>query len=50
MVIYCNFNRIADVMVSVLVFSGVDREFELWSGQTKTMKLIFVDSLLRTQH
>jgi hypothetical protein len=32
MVIYCNFNRIADVMVSVLVFSGVDREFEFWPG------------------
>jgi hypothetical protein len=46
-------------MVSVLDSSAVDRGFEPWSGQTKTMKLVFVaspsffsqlKSLLKTLH
>ena len=37
-------------MVSVLVSSAVDREFEPRSGQTKTIKLVSVASPLSTQH
>ena len=33
------FNRINDVMVSMLALSAVDRGFELWSGQTKDYKI-----------
>ena len=43
-------NRIGGVMVSVLASSVVDRGFKSWSGQTKTMQLVCVASLLSTQH
>ena len=39
-----------DVKVSVLSSSVVYRGFECRSGQTKTMKLVFVASPLSTQH
>ena len=35
-------NHIGGVMVSVLAFSAVDRGFEPGSGQTNTIKLVFV--------
>jgi len=38
------------VMVSVLTSSAVDRGLEPRSGQTKTIKLVFVSSPLSTQH
>ena len=37
-------------MVSVLTPSVVDHGFEARSGQTKTIKLVFVASPLNTQH
>ena len=41
---------ICGVTVSVLVPSAVDRGFEAQSGQTKTIKLVFVASPLSTPH
>ena len=43
-------NRIGGVMVSVLASSAVDRGFGPRSGQTKTMKFVFVASALSAQH
>ena len=43
-------NRIGVVMPSVLASSAVDRGFELRSGKTKTIKLVFVASPLIMQH
>ena len=47
-------NRIGGVMVSVLASSVVDRGFAPplppRSGQPKTMQLVCIASLLRTQH
>jgi len=42
--------RIGGVMVSVLSSGAVDRGFEHDRVKTKTIKLVFVASLLRTQH
>ena len=42
-------NRIGGVMVSVLALNAVDCGFEVGSNQ-KTIKLVFVASLLSTQH
>jgi hypothetical protein len=41
-------NYIGGVMVSMLALS--DRGFKPRSGQTKTIQLVFVASLLSTQH
>ena len=41
--------RTAASMVHMLVLSVLDRGFEPRSGQPKTMKLVFVASLLSTQ-
>jgi hypothetical protein len=43
-------NHIGGVVVSMLASSAADRGFKPRSGQTKTMKLVFVASLLSTQH
>ena len=43
-------NRIGGVMVSMLASGAVDCGCEPWSGQTKTIKLVFVASPLSTQH
>jgi hypothetical protein len=43
-------NRIGGVMFNVLASSVVDRRFMSRSGQTKTMQLVCVASLLSTQH
>jgi hypothetical protein len=43
-------DHIGGIMVSVLALSAVDCGFELWSGQTKDYKLVFVVSPLSTQH
>ena len=43
-------NRIGGVMVSVFASSALDCGFRLQSGQTKTIKLVFVASPLSTQH
>ncbi len=43
-------NRIGGVMVFVLASSAVDRGFELPSSNQKTIQLVFVVSLLSTQH
>jgi hypothetical protein len=43
-------DRIGGVMVSVIASSAVDRGLESRSGQTKTIKVVFVASLLSTQH
>jgi len=50
--VYFKYNRIDDVMVSVLVSRVVDRGFEPRSGQTKDYKieLVFVASPLSMQH
>jgi hypothetical protein len=37
--IFFSWNRIGDVMVSMLTSSAVDRGFEPWSGQTKDLKI-----------
>ena len=37
-------------MVSVITSIVVDRELKPWSGQTKTIKLVLVASLLTMQH
>jgi len=37
-------------MVSVLALSAVDREFELWSGQTNDYEIGICCSPLSTQH
>ena len=42
-------NRIGGVVVSVVVSSAIDRGFEPRSGQNKTIKLVFVASLLSAQ-
>jgi len=42
--------RIGGVIVSVLASGAVDRGFEHDRVKTKTIKLVFVASLLRTQH
>ena len=39
--------RNCGVMVSMLTSGAVDRGFELWSGQTKKKKLVFIASPLR---
>jgi hypothetical protein len=43
-------NRISDIMVSVLVWSVVDRGFEPGWVKPKTKKLVFIASPLSTQH
>jgi hypothetical protein len=43
-------NRISDIMVSVLVWSVVDRGFKPGWVKPKTKKLVFVASPLSTQH
>jgi hypothetical protein len=43
-------NHIGGIMVSLLASSVVEHGFEPPSGQTRTMKLIFVASPLSTQH
>ena len=43
-------NGICGVIVSMLASSVVDCEFELWSHQSKTIKLAFVASPLNTPH
>ena len=43
-------NRIGDVMVSVLASIAVDRGFKPGRVKPKTIKLVFVASLLSTQH
>ena len=43
-------NGIGGVMVIMLVSSVVDGGFESRSGQTKDCKLVFVASLICTQH
>jgi hypothetical protein len=45
-----NANRIGGVMVRVFASIAVDRGFEPRSGHTKDYKLIFVASLVSTQH
>jgi hypothetical protein len=37
---YTSWNRVDDVLVSVLASSAVDRGFEPWSGQTKDYKIV----------
>ena len=43
-------NGISGLMVTVLVSSVVDRGFKSRSGKSKTSKLVFVVSMLNTQH
>ena len=43
-------NRIGDVMASVLASSAVDQGSSLGWVKPKTIKLVFVDSPLSTQH
>jgi hypothetical protein len=43
-------NRIGDVMASVLASSAVDQGSSLGWVKPKTIKLVFVDSPLNTQH
>jgi hypothetical protein len=47
---YINMNRIGCVMVSMLTSSAVGRGFESGRVIPKTIKLVFVVSLLSTQH
>ena len=45
-----NINRIDGVMVSMLASSEVDRGFDPGRVKPKTIKMVFVASLLSTQH
>ena len=42
--------RISSVMDYILASSALDHLFQLWSGQTKTITLVFAASPVRTQH